>query len=92
MRWIRARCRWPRRRDRTGSGRPRITFATGSSSRTSGSSGRRWSRRRARLIEAAADAGRPLPTDVPWWAPPVPQDARATATVACLCLLAGVAS
>jgi MFS family permease len=49
-------------------------------------------RRRARLVEEAADAGRPLPTDTPWWAPPVPQDARATATVACLCLLAGVAS
>jgi MFS family permease len=48
-------------------------------------------RRRARRVEAAADEGRPLPTDVPWWAPPVPQDARATITVACLCLIAGVA-
>jgi len=48
-------------------------------------------RRRARRVEAAADSGRPLPSDVPWWAPPVPQDARATATVACLCLIAGTA-
>jgi AAHS family benzoate transporter-like MFS transporter len=49
-------------------------------------------RRRARRIEEAADAGRPLPVDVPWWAPPVPQDARATATVACLCLIGAVSS
>jgi predicted MFS family arabinose efflux permease len=45
--------------------------------------------RRARAIEAAADAGRPLPSGLPWWAPPVPQDARATATVACACLISG---
>jgi predicted MFS family arabinose efflux permease len=27
---------------------------------------------------------------VPWWAPPVPQDERATATVAAICLLSGL--
>jgi putative MFS transporter len=48
--------------------------------------------RRARQIEAAADRRERLPTDTPWWAPPVPQDATATTTVACLCLIAGVAS
>ena len=49
-------------------------------------------RRRARRVEEAADAGRRLPVDVPWWAPPVPQDSRATATVACLCLIGAVSS
>ncbi len=46
--------------------------------------------RRARSIEDAADQGLPLPDSIPWWAPPVPQDARATATVACACLISGV--
>jgi putative MFS transporter len=46
--------------------------------------------RRAREIEASADAGEPIPSNVPWWAPPVPQDAHATAIVACACLLSGV--
>jgi predicted MFS family arabinose efflux permease len=45
--------------------------------------------RRARAVEAALDAGRPLPCSVPWWAPPAPQDERAHATVACLALLSG---
>jgi MFS transporter, putative metabolite transport protein len=45
--------------------------------------------RRARAVEAALDAGRPLPSRVPWWAPPVPTDARVRATIACLCLLSG---
>jgi len=43
--------------------------------------------RRARQVEAAAEAGRPLPDDVPWWAPPVPQDPRTTASVAAICLI-----
>jgi predicted MFS family arabinose efflux permease len=51
---------------------------------------RPWIARRARAIEAAADAGRPLPEDVPWWAPPVAQDSRATAAVAYICLLSGL--
>jgi MFS family permease len=46
--------------------------------------------RRARAVQAALDAGRPLPDDVPWWAPPVPQDARAHTTVACLALISAV--
>jgi predicted MFS family arabinose efflux permease len=46
-----------------------------------------WVARRARQIEAAADAGRPLPTDTPWWAPPEPIGARATETLAALCLI-----
>jgi putative MFS transporter len=45
--------------------------------------------RRARAIEAAADAGRPLPADVPWWAPPVAQSPAATATIAYVCLISG---
>src|SRR2546423_493873 len=45
--------------------------------------------RRAGAVEAALDAGRPPPSAVPWWAPPVPSDARARATIACLCLLSG---
>ncbi len=43
--------------------------------------------RRARTVERAADAGAPLPSSVPWWAPPVPQGSRATATVASACLI-----
>jgi MFS family permease len=46
--------------------------------------------RRARAVERAADAGRPLPRDLPWWAPPVPQDERTNAVVACVCLLSGL--
>lgn len=45
--------------------------------------------RRAREIEIAADAGRPLPEGVPWWAPPAPQSLRASATVAAACLISG---
>jgi MFS family permease len=48
-------------------------------------------RRRARRLEAAADAGRPLPAGPTWWAPPVVQDRETTASVACLCLLSAVA-
>src|SRR5881227_415465 len=43
--------------------------------------------RRARQVERAADAGRPLPIDTPWWAPPQPIDARATESLAALCLI-----
>jgi MHS family shikimate/dehydroshikimate transporter-like MFS transporter len=43
--------------------------------------------RRARRVEAAVEAGLPLPDDVPWWAPPAPQDARTTASVAAICLI-----
>lgn len=46
--------------------------------------------RRARAVERAADAGRALPDDLPWWAPPVPQDARTTGVVACVCLLSAL--
>jgi len=46
--------------------------------------------RRARRVEVAADAGDPLPTDVPWWAPPVPTDASTNAAVASLVLLSAV--
>ncbi|MDX6588237.1 MAG: hypothetical protein QOI31_2710 [Solirubrobacterales bacterium] len=42
---------------------------------------------RARRIEEAADAGRPLPTTTPWWAPPVSFDARTSQALAALCLL-----
>ena len=45
-------------------------------------------RRRARRIEQAADAGGELPTDVPWWAPPVPQSPRETAAIASIALIA----
>lgn len=48
--------------------------------------------RRARRVERAADAGLPLPDGVPWWAPPTPQPAQATAAVASLCLLSLVLS
>jgi len=44
-------------------------------------------RRRARRIERAADAGRPLPKGVPWWAPPAPFDARTSEGLAGLCLI-----
>ena len=44
-------------------------------------------RRRAREIEAAADAGEPLPTGQPWWAPPAPLDASAAGAVGAICLL-----
>ncbi|HKG17610.1 MAG TPA: MFS transporter [Solirubrobacteraceae bacterium] len=43
--------------------------------------------RRARRVEAAAEAGLPPPDDVPWWAPPAPQDPRITASVAAICLI-----
>jgi predicted MFS family arabinose efflux permease len=43
--------------------------------------------RRARRIERAADAGRALPTGVPWWAPPEPFDARTSEGLAGLCLI-----
>ena len=49
-------------------------------------------RRRARRVEAAADAGRRLPRRVPWWAPPVRQNRASTVAVACLCLISGAAS
>ena len=42
---------------------------------------------RARQIEAAADAGRPLPTDLPWWAPPQHLGERASAALAGACLI-----
>jgi MFS family permease len=45
-------------------------------------------RRRARRIEAAADAGRPLPNDAPWWSAPVPLGSDSTRAVASICLLA----
>ncbi|HVS28587.1 MAG TPA: MFS transporter [Solirubrobacteraceae bacterium] len=48
--------------------------------------------RRARRVEVAADAGAPLPAAMPWWAPPVPQQAEVTAGVAAICLLSLVAS
>jgi predicted MFS family arabinose efflux permease len=46
-----------------------------------------WVARRARQVERAADAGLPLPTDTPWWAPPEPIDARASESLAALCLI-----
>jgi predicted MFS family arabinose efflux permease len=51
-------------------------------------------RRRARRIEAAADAGAELPSDAPWWAPPVlqsPADTSAIASIALIALLTGYA-
>ena len=45
-------------------------------------------RRRARRIEAAADAGSELPRDAPWWAPPVPQSAAETSAIASIALIA----
>lgn len=46
--------------------------------------------RRARLIETAADSGQPIPSNLPWWAPPAPQSLSTSAMVACICLLSGV--
>ena len=46
--------------------------------------------RRARAIERAADGGRPLPAEPPWWAPSVAQDERATATVAAVCVISAL--
>jgi predicted MFS family arabinose efflux permease len=46
-----------------------------------------WVARRARRVERAADAGAPLPTDTPWWAPPEPLTARASEALAALCLI-----
>jgi predicted MFS family arabinose efflux permease len=46
-----------------------------------------WVARRARAIERAADAGEPLPTETPWWAPPAPIDASASQALAALCLI-----
>jgi MFS family permease len=45
-------------------------------------------RRRARAIEAAADAGRPLPSDVPWWSPPAPPRPEESRALAAICLIA----
>lgn len=45
-------------------------------------------RRRARRIEAAADAGAELPRDTPWWALPEPQSPDQTAAVAAIALIA----
>jgi len=42
---------------------------------------------RARQVERAADVGGPLPIDTPWWAPPEPIDARASESLAALCLI-----
>jgi predicted MFS family arabinose efflux permease len=44
--------------------------------------------RRARRIEAAADRGEPLPSDLPWWAPPAAFDAETSRAIACVCLIA----
>src|SRR4051794_27602523 len=41
--------------------------------------------RRAREVERAADAGEPLPSDTPWWAPPEPIGPRESASLAALC-------
>jgi AAHS family benzoate transporter-like MFS transporter len=46
-----------------------------------------WVARRARQVERAADAGKPLPADTPWWAPPEPLTARASEALAALCLI-----
>src|SRR5436190_1625616 len=46
-----------------------------------------WVAQRAREIERAADAGRPLPDDTPWWAPPAPFDERTSRSLASLCLI-----
>ena len=46
-----------------------------------------WVARRARAVERAADAGEPLPSDTPWWAPPEPITARASESLAALCLI-----
>ena len=46
-----------------------------------------WVARRARQVERAADAGEPLPSDTPWWAPPEPIAARASESLAALCLI-----
>ncbi len=43
--------------------------------------------RRAHRIEAAADAGRPLPTGLPWWAPPEHLGERASVALAGACLI-----
>ena len=45
-------------------------------------------RRRARRIEAAADAREPLPRDTPWWAPPEPQTPAQNAAIAAIALIA----
>ena len=45
-------------------------------------------RRRARAVEAAADAGAPLPSGVPWWAPPVPMSTTQMAAIAAISLIA----
>ncbi len=46
-----------------------------------------WVARRAREVETAADAGKPLPVDTPWWAPPEQFSARASEALAALCLI-----
>jgi MFS family permease len=45
-------------------------------------------RRRARRVEAAADAGAELPRETPWWAPPVPHTADQNAAIAAIALIA----
>ena len=45
-------------------------------------------RRRARRIGAAADAGRDLPRDRPWWAPPVEQSPAQTSAIASIAMIA----
>jgi MFS transporter, AAHS family, benzoate transport protein len=45
-------------------------------------------RRRAREVEAAADAGGPLPADVPWWSPPAPPTTAESRALASICLIA----
>ena len=45
-------------------------------------------RRRARRVEAAADAGVDLPVDSPWWAPPVVQSPEQTSGAAAIALIA----
>lgn len=48
--------------------------------------------RRARQVERAADAGRPLPDAPVWWAPPEPQPPAVTAGLAAACAIALVLS
>ena len=45
-------------------------------------------RRRARAIEAAADAGEELPAGAAWWAPPTPMAAAETRAIAAIAMIA----
>lgn len=47
-------------------------------------------RQRARKVAEAADAGLPLPSDNPWWAPPVAASEEVRAGIASICLLSVV--